>query len=203
MTTRDSCPFCVFFAPSKQLLHKHVISVHSLDSNFQIQCNCHRTFTNYRTYQNHRLRCACTSINDPRSEEAVDDNNERYNENFDSEEQQIIDEDHSESGDEFNMTEYAAKWILKTSESRSLTRTAMVGIIDDVTELVSMITNNIFEDVKCLINAEDINISQLENLRTQYSNPFSGVSTFYQQLQYYKLNFGLIVSIINYCSGRY
>lgn len=51
------CPFCLFFAPSQQLLHKHVISVHSLDSNFKIQCDCLRTFRNYRTYHNHQLCC--------------------------------------------------------------------------------------------------------------------------------------------------
>ena len=30
------CPFCLFFAPSQQLLYKPVILVHSLDSNFKI-----------------------------------------------------------------------------------------------------------------------------------------------------------------------
>ena len=33
---------------------------------------------------------------------------------------------------EEEMTDYCARWILKTSETRCLTRTAMVGIVHDV-----------------------------------------------------------------------
>ena len=52
----SSSSFCPFLA---QLLVKHVRLVHSCDPNFRIQCSvegCLRTFTNYRTYQNHLLQ---------------------------------------------------------------------------------------------------------------------------------------------------
>lgn len=191
------CPFCLFFAPSQQLLHKHVISVHSHDSNFKIQCECLRTFRNYRTYQNHQLCCVERSKvlfqqSSPSDSSAINfiDSNQILEP--EPQEQEIIDCHRTES---FDMKKYGAQWILKTSESRSLTRTAMTGVIEDVTELVTMITKSICEDVKQFVSENSSDIENFVNtLVTRYSTPFTGISSFHQQIQYYKTNFGLVVS---------
>ena len=42
-----------------------------------------------------------------------------------------------------NFTNYCAKWILKTIESRRLTRIATIGIVEDISELIK-------EDCSCV-----------------------------------------------------
>lgn len=86
-------------------------------------------------------------------------------------EQEIIDCHGTES---FDMKKYGAQWILKTSESRSLTRTAMTGIIEDVTELVTMITKSICEDMKQFVSENSVDMENFANtLVTRYSSPFT------------------------------
>ena len=82
------------------------------------------------------------------------------------------------------MKKYSPQWILKASESRSLTHT---GTIEDVSELITMINKNICEDVKQFISENSIDIENFANtLVARYSTPFSGISSFHQQRQYYQ-----------------
>lgn len=46
------------------------------------------------------------------------------------------------------MRKFAAKWILKTGETRSLTRAATQGVIEDVGYLVDFVTDSL---VKCIM----------------------------------------------------
>ena len=39
-----------------------------------------------------------------------------------------------------DMQSYAAKWILKTRETQSLTRSATQGVVEDVQDLISFVT---------------------------------------------------------------
>ena len=59
-STAMNCSYCsgLFSAPSEALLLTHIRVTHSSDPGFSIQCSvsgCSRTFTNFRTFQNHRL----------------------------------------------------------------------------------------------------------------------------------------------------
>lgn len=197
------CPYCTeedYFAPSKVLLLNHVRLVHSLDPNFSIQCSkegCSKTFKNFRTYQNH---CAMHDRNSPSNDHGESD------------------ADTEPTGSECElattastpsvappqlpttteMQPYAAKWILKTSETRSLTRKATLGIVEDVTDMVEFITQALKQQTQYILQANGVAQTTISAVDEVFSNcvtkPFEGLTSFYQQLQYYRSHFNLIVS---------
>lgn len=93
---------------------------------------------------------------------------------------------------------YSAKWLLKTSETRSLTRTASVGIVEDVSSLIEVILNGLKSDIKGVLASNQVDNSVIlkteELFKSSACIPYEGLCTFYQQMQYYKENFNLIVS---------
>lgn len=48
------------------------------------------------------------------------------------------------------MTSYAAQWILKSGERSYLTRTAINGIIEDVSDILKVVTSNVCRDLEQL-----------------------------------------------------
>lgn len=48
---------------------------------------------------------------------------------------------------------FAAKWILKTRETRKLTRTAMQGVIEDVDDLVMFVSNTLESETQAVLHA--------------------------------------------------
>ena len=138
-----SCQYCTDFrAPSERLLFNHIRLVHADDPVFNIQCprkDCLRTFRNFRTYQNHMLR--------HRKQPRVGEDS-----NLDSNLETESDEDTSENemGDisfpglsKAEVQSFAVKWILKTRETRDLTRVATQGIIQDVQDIVDLVTQSL------------------------------------------------------------
>ena len=98
------------------------------------------------------------------------------------------------------MKMYCAKWLLKTSETRTLTRAASVGIMEDVSSLIEFVTNGIKSEIANLLTSNQIDNNVILKVKELFTNPtlvpFVGLSTFYQQMQYYKDNFlNLIVSL--------
>lgn len=181
-----------FTAPSEVLLLNHIRLVHSKDPNFSIQCqseNCSHAFTNFRTFQNHRRSCSAT----------------------DSTPHGVLGETTCESGDQHGediinnvlptssyLQIYCAKWILR-SETRALTRTATLGIVDDVCELVDVITEGLKSKTSSILQSNGVPdyiiVSDVEDtFSSHFVQPFDGLQTFHKQLQYYRHDFGLIVS---------
>lgn len=100
-----------------------------------------------------------------------------------------------------DLQSFSAKWILKTSETRSLTRAATVGIVADTADLVTYVAQCLLSEIRSLLAENGINsesvTSKLEILfRNHITRPFDGLSSFRNQLQYYRKHFGLIVSEI-------
>ena len=78
---------------------------------------------------------------------------------------------------------------------RSLTRTATLGVVEDVSNLVGQS----LEDQVCheltSTGVDSIIISRVEAIFKGFIvKPFKGLTSFHQQLQYYRRNFNLIVS---------
>jgi hypothetical protein len=95
--------------------------------------------------------------------------------------------------DVVDITHQAATWILKTSECRCLTRSATIGIIEDVSYLIDEILTCVKDRLIRILQNNLIDTSIIEPaFDQQYSSPFSQLQTFHQQLQYYKANFKLI-----------
>ena len=199
------CPYCTeedYIASSEVLLMNHVRLVHSLDPNFSIQCRkdgCSKTFKNFRTYQNHCASHEHNSSSNGHGESEVDMN---------------------PTGSECElattggtpplappqlpatteMQPYAAKWILKTSETRSLTRKATLGIVEDVSDLVEFITQALKQQTQYILQANGVAQTTISALDEVFGNcitkPFEGLTSFHQQLQYYRCHFNLIVSYV-------
>ena len=197
------CSFCSgeFSAPSEKLLLTHIRLVHSHDPDFCIQCSfsgCSRTFKNFRTYQNHRLKHnQCEEAPSQRVDDIAegDPDEDDINEGGEGDEAMFDDEPTVT-----DMQLYAAKWILKTRETRSLTRSATQGVLEDVQDLISFVTQTLESQTHAILQANGIDPSTVSGLSDVFSGPstqpFQGLTSFHQQLQYCRNNFNMIVSMI-------
>ena len=94
---------------------------------------------------------------------------------------------------------YAAQWILKTRESRYLTRAATQGIIEDVQDLLTVVSQSMETQTRDVLHESGIDFDTVPNLKMVFSGPaskpFEKVASFHQQLQYYRKHFDLVVSV--------
>jgi len=93
---------------------------------------------------------------------------------------------------------FSAKWILKTRETRSLTRAATQGVIEDVDDLVSFVTHTLESQTHSALRTCGIDPSSVPGLDNVFhgpvTKPFEGLKSFHQQLQYCRSNFSIVVS---------
>ena len=202
------CSYCPcseqFCAPSQKLLERHIKLAHTHEPGFRIKCShlsCSRFFTNYRTYQNH-LRLHKSGPEDEGNNIEHEVSRGCIGE-IDSEIMEV--QNNCENADTEispNLTDYCARWILKTSETRKLTRVATVGIVEDVSELVKEVVSCVETQVKGCLENGGINFTSIPGLCDIFSHnnevvtPLSPLMTFHQQLMYYKRNYNFIVSLI-------
>ena len=203
-TVGFKCPYCPdeYIIATEVLLQTHIRIVHSSDPGFSIRCSvegCERTFSNFRTYQNHLLS--------PLPDLADEEHDEESNiEETETSECGTCTAKPSSRGSyapslpkSEDMKMYCAKWLLKTSETRTLTRAVSVGIVEDVLSLIEFVTNGIKSEIANLLTSNQIDNNVILKVKELFTNPtlvpFVGLSTFYQQMQYYKDNFNLIVSL--------
>lgn len=111
-----------------------------------LQCSfggCSRNVTNFRTYQNHLLkhRRGC-EVSD---EEILEHDFAVTNDEAECQ----VNEIHLPTTRE--MQNFAAHWILKVRESRSLTRSAMQGIIEDVEDLIECVRRTLKEEADAIL----------------------------------------------------
>ena len=190
------CSFCSgeFSAPSETLLLSHIRLVHSCDPDFCIECSfsgCCRTFKNFRTYQNHRL----THSRNEGSQGAED-----VDHGIKEDARSVLANDEVHTPTVTDMQSYAARWILKTRESRGLTRSATQGVLEDVQDLVSFVAQTLESQTYAILQSNGIDYSTVYGLSDVFTGltttPFQGLTSFHQQLQYFRNNFNLIVSTL-------
>ena len=200
------CPCCIeseFRAPSEVLLLTHIRLVHSCDPNFSIQCSldgCSRTFKNFRTFQNHRLLKHRHAVSEP----AGPPNTEILN-TGDFDELDNPESDHASLTpclpSNSDVQSHAAKWILRTSELRGLTRAATLGIVQDTSDLVDFVAQSLRDQASLILSSNGVDsevVQSITNIFNGYiTRPFQGLTSFHQQLQYYRQHFNLIVSYFN------
>ena len=190
-------PYCieeVFTAPSQSLLLTHIRLVHSCDPNFSIQCSaegCLRTFSNFRTYQNHARSHDSRSFSDfcadcPRSSEAASDKFPNTSTNVPN------------IAEAKDMQAFSAKWILKTCETRCLTRKSTIGIVNDVSDMLQYVSQSLCDKIQAILTSNEIDPAILSQVKQVFDSPicshFEGLTSFHQQLQFFKDHFVLIVS---------
>ena len=211
------CTYCVsrdFAAPSESLLLDHIRLVHSQDPDFIIQCShsgCARSFRNFRTYQNHKLSHGQSISNVEGlvshvrpSENVVVETDDRgpadeQGQADDTEMDAAVDRVIAASAgiddiDPNNIQQYVAKWILKTRECRTLSRTAMQGIIEDTTNLLDFLSLSIKSQVYPKLSALDVDSSQFDFIFENCGQKFfDGLGTYHQQMKFYEEKFGFVV----------
>lgn len=193
------CPYCPddYEAPSAELLWTHIRTVHANDPDFSIQCSlngCERTFTNWRTFCNHRRRQHRYADN---VFTTTDDGEEYSGTSPDPNSLAVSQLRPSVSVND--MQSFAAKWILRTRETKMLTRSAMEGVLEDLHDLVGFIMKHLkIEAVETLTKhgVSESAISSIEAVFTgPLTDPFKGLLTYHQQLSYYRNVFNFVVSI--------
>lgn len=93
-----------------------------------------------------------------------------------------------------------AMWILKLKESFQLTQTCVDHILQHVSELCTVTLSEVGEEVKIALKAKKIEFKEVAGLQdlfttsSPFSQPFSDLLTYQQQLKFYNNNLKLIVS---------
>ena len=99
-----------------------------------------------------------------------------------------------------DLLSYSAKWILKKSETHSLSRTATLGIVHHVTDLVDFLTQMLGKETHSILQQSEVDDSVIQQVGNLFSGflvkPFERVETFHEQLQYYRDHLGLILSLL-------
>ena len=212
------CPYCCgqYAVPSESILLSHIRMVHSSDPNFIIRCpadDCCRTFTNFRTYQNH---CRTHARSYRNRVSVIDEDDVDVDDNPHNMETEVLEESES-AGDGSDaaipadrelppvflpsvddVKSFMGKWLLKTTETRSLTRTATIGIVEDVTGLIDYVVQCLSSKTNDILTNNGIDAMVVSEVKETFSSaitkPFEGLHTFHHQLQYYLSHFNLIVS---------
>lgn len=198
-----SCQYCLddFSAPSEPLLLSHIRLVHSHEPGFSIQCTvngCCRTFKNFRTFQNHRSQKH--HVSPPNDVERHEELEEELDLSSSTADIDLANNEES-SIETSDIQSYAVRWILKTRETRGLSRAAMDGIVDDVQELVEHVTHSLRDKTNHVLQSKNLDeqtLSAVNNVfKSPITEPFDGVSSFHQQLQYCRRHLDFVVWDLN------
>ncbi|XP_019862680.1 PREDICTED: uncharacterized protein LOC109591385, partial [Amphimedon queenslandica] len=196
-----SCSYCSdFVAPTTKRLLRHVKLVHSQEPGFKIRCSyphCSRNFSNYRTYQNHLIRHCRQRLTREYPNEVSGNEEGRTEEHGEPNEEVQPDTTALTENIANDVRNFCAKWILKTSELRKLTRKASLGIVEDVSGLIRQICSILHQQVSRHLLRNNISITDdLMDIFSESNDvitPFRSLTTFHQQLNFYKENFNLIM----------
>ena len=88
-----------------------------------------------------------------------------------------------------DLTSYCAKWILKTSETRKLTRTALVGIVEDTADLIKEVLSSAKSQILHSLRDNELNTSCIMKVFSDDNESlksFDTLLTFQQQVKYYR-----------------
>ena len=86
-----------------------------------------------------------------------------------SDEMTSNDRAHSVSNYLPDFTDYCAKWILKFSETSKLTRTATVGIVEDVADLIKEVSSCLADQVKNCLTENGLDFNAIVGLSDVFS----------------------------------
>ena len=186
----------------------HIRIVHSMEPGFSIPCSvdgCRRTFTNFRTYQNHQLTHS-TCSHEAADTGTLTNSDENADDNFCTDhDSSSLHRDLSSNKENSpaaantishdSMQSFAAKWILKMSETKCLMRAAATSMITDMSDLLEFVVQTLNTEVNHALGEDSQVASKLREIfSSPVTKPFDGIETFHRQIRYYQENFNLIVS---------
>ena len=84
------------------------------------------------------------------------------------------------------LKDHVAKWILKTGETRCLTRSAMSGIVGDVSDITELIVSDLQCQVTSFLSSSGCSADVIQGCTTIfqqiYQQPFLNLDSFYLQM---------------------
>ncbi len=206
------CPLCPVERTAQLNLDlknylKHIKLFHSHQPSFSITCGlggCLRTFSNFQVFRNH---ISTYHSSDPMllNEESTlglnDDNVNAEDENVgdDTNGGETSFEDLGSGS--CDLQKSTAMVLMGLKEKYKLTQVALQGVIASTTSLVQCRLSELHSLVRDMLLSNGISpdvVSHLEPLFTDngaISNPFKGLETKCQQMNFYRTHFNLIVSL--------
>ena len=114
---------------------------------------------------------------------------------------QLLGGESSDTGPSPQILAAHALWILKVKECRMLTQSTTEGILSDVTELCTSITQQMGQTVSSLLQSAGVNPADIPGLEdvfaedSSFAQPFAGIGSQYLQMSYYRTHLNYVVSI--------
>lgn len=190
-----TCCFCSRFVVGtfKKLL-SHIKFSHSHEPNFLITCaDCGRSFKKFNSFKSHiqRKHTKKDELEDVNGNDAdsPEDEVDTSSDIPDDDPKQYINE----------MTRSLALFILKTKEEQQLTQQSINAIIENTEDLVDSSLQNLKDNITTCLERNGVQIAEIDGLGDVLQQPstFSlakqGLANEYQQLQYFKETFKLVV----------
>lgn len=200
------CPLCGTYARNLSQLLVHMRLVHAGEPGFQVTCGvegCPRTFRNFLTFRNHVYAIHGAILPVAFESNAILDGDEGQDQMEDGGE-----EGEGGRGGDDDITEEAvqraaALFILKNREGHRIPQSVMDEIVTDVGSLFHLAMCAVRQKVNATLTEagvdEGVVKSTMEHLsdRSPFTNVFNGLGTHHRQLQYFKKNFDLVVSLFS------
>ena len=201
------CCYCSSFAGNtfKKLL-SHVKFIHSHEPNFTIACgDCGQSFRKFNSFESHIQRKHNANILADRQENdvAIEDNcNDNLDANSSDEEDRAEDVIEEEQPKNFvnEMTRCFALFLLKNKEENQLSQRG----IDSTGEVVESSLEHLKGEVTTCLERNGVAVADIQGLSDVLQQPCiftqarQPLINEYQQLQYFKNNFDLVVSLLNF-----
>ena len=215
------CPFCNFCSPDIPKWFSHIRLSHASQDSFFVRCsigNCVNVYTSFSSWNTHVYRhhrdevckqptssgdipstntsgdnqTATTVISIDQEESFVDVSEPQPPTTIESDIAQLLGEDFERQERE------CASFLLQMKEKHSTSQVAINAIVRGCEQLFDDTRTRIKAGVMHHLSLKGIDTSQLTEMETfmdNIRNPFSGISTPYQQQKYFRRNFNLVVSV--------
>ena len=214
-----TCSFCLFQSTDKIEIVKHLFQAHNSENDFNYVCgisSCTRTFTKGSSFDAFCSHCAryhhnwrellseenmdttCTDV--PTTEDhSIADCGEimegTFDHNFD-ESRMLTDFNNDHVVNRVDTVKMAAaNLVLTLKEKYKLSQSSIDYTIKSVEELTMLSTNSIKQSVMSNLHASGFTINPSFDACFSSGSPFMGLKTEYQQTNFFRENFGLVVSI--------
>ena len=204
------CCYCSSFAGNtfKRLL-SHIKFIHSHEPNFTIACgDCGQSFQKFNSFKSHIQRKHNANIlADHRQENEVEiEDDDDLHANSSDEEDRAEDVVEEEEPRKFvdEMTRFLALFLLKHKEENQLSQRGIDEILDSTGEVVESCLEQLKGEVTTCLERNGVAVADMQGLSDVLQQPCiftqarQPLINEYQQLQYFKNNFDLVVSLVNF-----
>ena len=207
--TKVSCWICHRYSAANLLaVLRHMGAVHSHDPTFHTFCGiegCPRAYKNYHSFRKHVYRKHREFLREDTDNLLDSQQDEQDEQEEEVNAEPISSDDEHEHSTCSNLEELTfaeekrqiALFVLKCKVAYKISQSALNGLIDDISSLISRKMEYVHDNVvKIISSRSDETLERINSLFQSLiiANPFSGLETKYHQQKYIDKEFGLLVS---------